>query len=679
MKRVLSCFLYLVVMYLLLLDVYAQTAGKRDSLVADSLQRLRPYSNGWRLTTLNRAIGVLRTPHPAGQVDTVVITIRDTVYVQRDSVVPVPENKAPAATFSRSCASATRICSVNASASSDDGGISNLRFSWSWGDNLSGTGVTASHTYAASGSYQIRLTVTDAGGLTATATQTITLQAVDSVVVTPPPDTAASIATPAELPRVTPAFTVPTPTRVINVPLAANLQTYLDNAAAGDELRLPAGAAYTGNFTFRSCPTSGWITLTTATAIPPAGTRVTPATAANFARILTPNFEAALQTTGPACQWRIVGVEILANHEGTGNNDLGYGIVRLGGGADVQTTAAQTPTRLIFDRVYIHGTAQHNNTRCVALNASHTIIRDSWLSDCHARGSDAQAILVWNTPGALLIENNRLEGSGENFMAGGADPANEGMVPSDLTIRGNHFVKPLGWRTSQWSVKNLLELKTARRTLVERNVFENSWPASQEGMAIVVKSANAGCTSCPYVGTVDFTFRWNVVRNAAVGLNLQAADNSYGHTSFLHVARVTVVDNLFTEIGAEGRAALILATGDLADVTVHRNVFRHHASVGTSRGGAMIMDYGGGAARRLDLRGNEIGAGAYGVFYTGGAVGASALQQMAGSSWVFTANTLPLGGSLASRFPSGNTYPSSVPTTDLARFEALVRAVAGGN
>lgn len=48
-------------------------------------------------------------------------------------------------------------------------------FSWDFGDGTNGTGKTVSHTYAAAGTYQVTLTVTDDLGNTATATQTVSV------------------------------------------------------------------------------------------------------------------------------------------------------------------------------------------------------------------------------------------------------------------------------------------------------------------------------------------------------------------------------------------------------------------------------------------------------------------------------------------------------------------------
>ena len=73
--------------------------------------------------------------------------------------------------------------SVDAAASTDaDGTIAD--YAWDFGDGATGSGVTDSHTYAASGSYEVKLTVTDNDGATDTSTKTVT-------VTLPPNDSAA--------------------------------------------------------------------------------------------------------------------------------------------------------------------------------------------------------------------------------------------------------------------------------------------------------------------------------------------------------------------------------------------------------------------------------------------------------------------------------------------------------
>ena len=52
-----------------------------------------------------------------------------------------------------------------------------LTYAWDFGDGATGTGVTASHTYASAGTYTVGLTVTDNGGLTDTITHDVTVTA----------------------------------------------------------------------------------------------------------------------------------------------------------------------------------------------------------------------------------------------------------------------------------------------------------------------------------------------------------------------------------------------------------------------------------------------------------------------------------------------------------------------
>jgi PKD repeat protein/uncharacterized protein YraI len=58
------------------------------------------------------------------------------------------------------------------SGSSDPEGAS-LTYAWDFGDGATGSGANVSHVYAAAGSYQVALTVTDDGGLTASASHAV--------------------------------------------------------------------------------------------------------------------------------------------------------------------------------------------------------------------------------------------------------------------------------------------------------------------------------------------------------------------------------------------------------------------------------------------------------------------------------------------------------------------------
>lgn len=81
-------------------------------------------------------------------------------------------NISPTASFASSSTGLT--VAVDAGSSNDpDGSITG--YAWSFGDGGTGSGVTAQHTYASSGTYQLTLTVTDNQGATATRTASVSV------------------------------------------------------------------------------------------------------------------------------------------------------------------------------------------------------------------------------------------------------------------------------------------------------------------------------------------------------------------------------------------------------------------------------------------------------------------------------------------------------------------------
>ena len=170
-----------------------------------------------------------------------------------------------------------------------------------------------------------------------------------------------------------------------------------------------------------------YVLLTTNTSLPPAGTRIDPSYRSALATIRSSNESPALATVAGANYYRIVGVAFAANVGGAGD------IIALG--SHSQTTLAEVPHHLEFDRVLIEGDAAVGQKRGIAANAAHIVISNSDIRDIKAVGQDSQAIAGWNTPGPITIRNNRLEAAGENVMFGGAQVNIPGAVPSDITSR----------------------------------------------------------------------------------------------------------------------------------------------------------------------------------------------------------------------------------------------------
>src|SRR5262245_45501500 len=287
----------------------------------------------------------------------------------------------------------------------------------------------------------------------------------------------------------------------VRVADGGDLQLALTNARPGDIVELAAGATFTGNFTLPAKDGStAVIVVRSAVNGDAVSGRVTPEQAAAFAKIRSPNSQPAVQTAPGTHHWRLELIEIV----GSGLTDL----VALGNGTSAQSAASSVPHDLTIDRCYIHGDAAAGVKRCIALNSASNVVSNSYVADCKASGQDAQAIAGWNGPGPFTIENNYLEGSGENVLFGGADPAIQNLVPADITIRNNLIAKPTDWRQSRWQIKNLLELKNARRVTIERNMIEHNWEAAQSGWAVLFTVRNQD-GHCPWCTIEEGTFTGN--------------------------------------------------------------------------------------------------------------------------------------------------------------------------
>jgi hypothetical protein len=230
----------------------------------------------------------------------------------------------------------------------------------------------------------------------------------------------------------------------------------------------------------------------------------------------------------------------------------------------------------VFDRAYIHGDHKKGGRRGVAMNGRDLAVINSHLSDFKEVGADSQAIAGWNGPGPFTIENNYLEAAGENVMFGGADPSIHGLVPSDIHIVRNHFGKPLRWKMDHptyegtpWTVKNLFELKNARRVLAEGNLFEHNWPHAQNGFAILFTPRNQEGRA-PWSVVEDVTFRNNVIRNVAAGFNILGRDDN---EESQQTRRIAIHNNVLSDIGGPwgGNGRLFQLLDGTAGVAITHN------------------------------------------------------------------------------------------------------------
>ncbi|HEX7176549.1 MAG TPA: right-handed parallel beta-helix repeat-containing protein [Pyrinomonadaceae bacterium] len=434
--------------------------------------------------------------------------------------------------------------------------------------------------------------------------------------------------------------------KTITVRPGDNLQRALDAAASGDEVVLSSGATYTGNFVLPVKAGDAFITVRSARCGElPEGVRVSPDSAPLMARLATPNVSPVLRAPAGSHHWRLRCLEFT---QGAAMKGEGYNLIQLGEGAsqENQKTLDDAPHHLEFDRVLVR--ARDDQTavqRGITLNSASTSVTNSHISGIKWAGVETQALGGWNGPGPFLIENNYLEAASINILFGGAAPTIPNLVPSDIVIRNNTLYKRPEWRGRGYALKNLFELKNARRVRVTGNVMENSWADAQTGWAVIFNTfRDAG-----WEVVEDVTFSGNVIRNVTNGVNLRGLDT--GDTR-VRLRRVAVSDNLI-ELGAHGAGARAFQVLNGSEgVSFDHNTVRGAVSI------ALSLDTAEGFRHAdLSFTNNLLPHGEYGVFGNGGAIGTAALNRFA-SAWAFVGNALYARPSGAwPPYPPGNFFP----------------------
>ncbi|HEY1658738.1 MAG TPA: hypothetical protein VGG14_10360 [Candidatus Sulfotelmatobacter sp.] len=501
---------------------------------------------------------------------------------------------------------------------------------------------------------------------------------------------------PAELPRVyvnSALSETPAPGKVHLVKEGGDLQAALDSATCGDVISLQAGGSFPGRFRLpaKSCDDLHWIVIRTSApdeSLPPEGTRILPCYAGVASLPGRPDFHcSSLKNvmaritftgktgTGPivfapqANHYRLLGLEITRDSPGATINNLA--------GPEQDGVA----DHIVFDRVWMHGTAQDETTRGIFLTGTRFMaIVDSYFSDFHCvsvTGSctDAQDIAggAGDHPmGPFKIVNNFLEASGENIIFGGAAAT---ATPADIEIRHNHFFKPMIWMPGHpgfvggtsgrpFIVKNLFEIKNAQRVLFEGNILENSWGGvGQSGFGIVLTPKNQMPNVCPLCRVTDITLRYSEVRHVGTGIVIANTLSGSGGAATAG-ERYSIHDLLFEDIDGElykgfGSFAMVISTAPpLRDIKIdHVTAFPPRVSFNLG------SDLDKPPAGEFTFTNSILSAGRLEVTSTGGKrncaygaaqFGPAGVFKNCFSSLVFSHNAI-IGP--ARQWPSGNFFP----------------------
>lgn len=417
---------------------------------------------------------------------------------------------------------------------------------------------------------------------------------------------------------------------IINVPDGGDLQAALNQAQPGDTVVLQAGSRYVGQFYFPA--KSGTVTLTSSGPLPDRRIREEDGTV--LATIASGVGANAFDLTDSR-HWTIDGIRFEPN---------------AGGYGEVITVVRAE--HIVLRRLLFVVPSDLEQKRFVLGNGRHITLTQSHCAGVWRSGQDSQCFAAWDGAGPYTITDNFLEAAGENVMFGGADSTAPDTIPADILVEDNFMSKRLEWKGQPRGVKNLFELKAARRVTVRRNVFERNWVDAQGGTAILFTPRNQGGTA-PWTVVEDVLFEHNIVRDTPTHLSILGYDSNGASQQ---TTRITIRQNLFLGSGG-GRLALI--GNEAGQIVFDHNTYVSPLPSSTS----MVTLYAEGtiaeasgatrvpafAADALTFTNNLLQFNAYGVHSSVG-LGAAALTAMTRTyAW---ANNVLAGG-----------YGSYPPTT----------------
>lgn len=556
------------------------------------------------------------------------------------------------------------------------------------------------------GTFNFTVTVTDAAKLTATGNFGVNIAG------------GSGYDGPAQLPLVMVASSMadsPAPGSVISVKSGGDFQSALNTVQCGQTIQLQAGATFTGSFTLpaKGCNNQNWIVIRTSSpdsALPAEGQRLTPCYAGVSSLPGRPAYPCQNPTNVLAkVQNGGIGPVVLAD----GANFyrfVGLEITRPTGAkySAILMSLAGTADHIIVDRSWLHGQAQDETRNGFSMaGGTYIAVIDSYLNDFHCisgAGSctDAHAVsggVTQTQDGPYLIQNNFLEASGEEVMFGGGAAT---LTPTDITIIGNHFWKPMEWMKGNspfvggpdghpFIVKNHLELKNAVRVLIDSNLMENCWGGfTQNGHAILLTPKNqhtkAGKNVCPNCQVTDVTIRYVQISHAGGGIVMATAISTGGHGypggEALAGARFSIHDVVMDDLSKKyvgGGAAWELANGwsknPLNTVTInHITAFpdpdSHMMLVGNDVANPPM--YG------LVFTNNLMVTGKYPIWdaYGGGKIScAQGGVPVTSIDNCFTTNTFQTNGLIASpphdppsKWPANNYFPATPPDVQFTNY-----------
>jgi hypothetical protein len=442
----------------------------------------------------------------------------------------------------------------------------------------------------------------------------------------------------------------PSTAATLQVEAGGDVQAALNTAQPGDEVVLAAGVRFVGEFRLPPKPAGPAITIRSSATLP--DRRITPDDAA-LLPILAAGVVAPALVGTKAANWRIDGVQFESTSNGEG-----------------EIIVLQDSSHITLDRILIVA-GPNGQKRGIRGNGQRITLTRSHVANIWRAGQESQAFAAWDGAGPYTLADNYLEAASINALFGGANSQSADHVPSDILVEGNHFSKRLEWKGKRRVVKNLFELKSAKRVVIRNNLFERNWTDAQSGWAIVFTTRNDEGQS-PWSVVEDVLFERNVIRDTEGVFNILGYDRDKpsGRTT-----RVTLRNNL-----AIGDGTFLQAGSEVGILTLDHNTVDQGWNFATLYlgdvwvAGTSSMRPAQFAVESLTIT-NTIGNhNAYGVFGENAGIGTPALQKLT-RAHTWTHNVLAGDQARGAAYPAVTWRPTTAEHE--AQFDAGYRLTSG--
>ena len=238
-------------------------------------------------------------------------------------------------------------------------------------------------------------------------------------------------------------------------------------------------------------------------------------------------------------------------------------------------------------------------------------------------------------------------------MFGGADPSIDGLVPrtsgrprTDVPNRRVAGAETPSPKATAWTVKNLFELKNARRVLIEGKLQFDQMEHAQNGFAILFTVRNQDGGS-PWSTIEDVTFTNNLVRHVGGGVNVLGHDDNHPSQQ---TRRLFIHNNVFLDVGTPWGAGRLF---QLLDGTNNVDI-AHNTALQT---GSILFGGDHAAHTAFAFQSNVAPHNEHGIIGSGTEPGNQTIARYFPRA-IINGNVI-VGGN-AGQYPPGNTFARSL-------------------